>query len=397
MKFRFRVLEGGQERRGTIEAASADVAREMLSKKGQIILSIDRIWAIPNPFRRGAPMKDLIAFTRQFAAMYKARVDVIRSLGMLIDQITNKEFAAALRRVRDEIANGRTLSQALALESRFFHGLYVEVVRLGELSGDLHGAFNQIATLLQREMNLKRMIRKATAYPVVLMLITLGVACYMMVFVLPEFETHFAASGSELPMLTFVVLRLGRYIASQWWVILLALIGGGVYLNYYVQTPVGRANLDRLLLTAPLVSPLYRRVTVSQFANTFSILMHSNLPVLDAMRTSARLTQNVIIMAQISRARSEIQNGSSIADALRAVDAFPPTFHHLVATGEATGELTNILNAVATDLSDEAEDAMESISTIIEPVMLVFLACVVGVIVLSVFLPMVDSLRLIQM
>lgn len=397
MKFRYRVLENGQERRGVVEAANVDVARELLSKKGQIILSVDRVWELPNPFRRGAPIKDLLNFTRQFAALYRARVDVIRALTMLVSQVEDKEFARALLRIRDEITNGRQLSQALALEPRYFNGLYVEVVRLGELSGNLSDAFNQLTTLLQRDMNMKRMVRKATAYPVVLFSITMIVAAILLVFILPKFESHFLAAGSSLPAVTFVVLRLGRYITSQWWVVLLSAILGFIYLNYYYQTPVGRANVDRLLLTAPVLSPLYRKITVSRFANTFSTLIRSNQPVLEALRTSARITQNVIVMAQISRSRMMIENGSTIAAALQDVDAFPPTLYHLVAIGEHTGNLTSMLTSIAEDLDREAQDAMESLSSIIEPVMLVFLACVVGVIVLSVFLPMTQSLKLIQM
>ncbi|MDI6840923.1 MAG: type II secretion system F family protein [bacterium] len=338
--------------------------------------------------RRGASSKDLMLFTRQFAVMVKAGVPIVRSLEILSEQMQNKAFRDIILRITRDVETGSNLTDALARHKQVFDSLYVSMVKAGEAGGVLDQTLTRVAEYLEKAQALKGKIRSALAYPVVIFTVAIGAAFFMVTFIIPTYAQLFAGFGAELPFLTRIVLGLSYFIRHY---IFLLIIGFGAIifaLLRYARSEAGRLKFDALKLGLPLFGPLVSKTAISRFSRTLSTLTTSGVPVLAGLEITANTSGNKVIENAVLKARESISGGKSIFEPLKESRVFPPLVTDLVRVGEESGSLGEMLEKVADFYDEEVDSAVTGLTSLIEPITIVFLGGVIGTLLISMYLPM---------
>jgi len=334
-------------------------------------------------------VKDKAVFSRQFAAMVNAGVGIVRCLGVLGEQCANPKLRKALNGISSDVQQGVNLSDSMSKHPECFDQLYVSMVEAGEAGGVLDEVLNRIAKLLEDMARLQGQIKSAMAYPVAVGLFAFAVFIGMTVFLIPIFAGIFEGLGVELPALTQFMLNLSAILRSPRILIPIVIIGGIVVaLRQYYKTPVGRLQIDKLMLKIPVFGDLLEKNAVARFCRIFGTLTRSGVPILSTLDIVRDTAGNQVYANAIEASKQEVQQGGMISLALQREAVFPPLAIQMMSIGEETGELDAMMMKVADFYEDEVEQAVKALTSLIEPLMMVGVATMVGVILLSMYLPM---------
>ncbi len=378
-----------------IEAMTPEQARALLKHQYPAIGKIRKAAGMDIDFSglelllSNVTVKDRAVFSRQFAVMINAGVAIVRCLGVLGEQCGSPKLKKAIIAISNEVQQGTSLSEALSRHPDCFDKLYISMIEAGETGGVLDEVLNRLAKLLEDMARLKNQIKSAMAYPVAVGVLAVVVFFAMTVFLIPIFAKIFQDLGTELPALTQFMLFLSGVIRS--WLILIpicSLMGTVFFLRMYYKTPAGRVQIDGIMLKLPLFGDLNEKSAVARFCRVFGTLMRSGVPILTSLEIVCNTVGNQVIANAVAAARTEIQQGGMMSLAIQKANVFPSLAIQMISIGEETGELDAMMMKVADFYEDEVEQAIKALTSIIEPLMMVGIAGLVGVILLSMYLPM---------
>lgn len=384
---------------GSMEAMDKMTIVNALSEKGLRPLSITESGQrkkgdIPLPsFLRSNKMKsdELVMFTRQLSAMVSAGVPLLRSLGSLEQHSENATTKRILGEVFKDVQSGAALGDSLGKHPDSFNLVYVNMVRAGEAAGILDDILKRLATQQEKASSMKKKIKSAMTYPMVLFGITITVFFVLMIFVIPQIgKIVQGLGGGELPMLTVVMLGISSFIVSWWFILLPAMALLAVAFMRYLKTPRGRSQFHRVVLKIPKINTIITKVAVARFARTFSALIGAGVAVLEALEVTARAVGNTVFEEMLVDASEQVKNGATLSSVVEKSNLFPPIVAQMLAVGEETGQTDTVLVKVADFYEEEVDIAIDGLSSIIEPVMIVFMGGMVGVIAASVMMPIAN-------
>jgi type IV pilus assembly protein PilC len=384
----------GEIQTGELTFDTQDEALQALRKKRIIITSVrakkqDLKFKIPS-FGSGVSTRDLAIFTRQFATMINAGLPLVQCLDILSKQTEKEHFRQIIGQVMREVEAGNTLAESLAKKEnqKVFDELYVNMVEAGEAGGILDDILQRLATFIEKAEALKRKIQGAMVYPSVVMTVAIIATAFMLIFIIPTFARMFSGFGADLPLPTKIVMGLSSFLRSFWWAILATLGAGAFGLQRYYQTERGHMHIDRLLLRVPVIGDVIRKGAVARFTRTLGTLISSGVPILTGLEITARTSGNRVIQQAIMAARASIREGETISAPLKQSNVFPPMVVQMISVGEETGALDDMLTRIADFYDDEVDTAVEALTSLIEPIMIVFMGSVVGGMVVAMYLPM---------
>lgn len=387
-----RTRTGGTQK-GVIEAATVDVVEAQLKKYGFSNITIKAeskglSFKLPK-FGGGAKIdeKDLVVFTRQFSTMIDSGLPLVQCLEILASQQENKTFQDILYKVKESVESGSTFADALGKHPKAFDQLFVNLVAAGEIGGILDTILTRLAAYIEKSMKLKKQIKGAMVYPITIMSIAVVVVGVILVFVIPTFAKMFADFGGDLPAPTKFVIALSNFLV-KYIVVLIAGFYATVWaIKKYYSTPIGKKNIDMMALKAPIAGPLIRKVSVAKFTRTLGTMVSSGVPIMDGLEIVAKTAGNKIVEEAIYSVRQAISEGKTMAEPLAACGVFPPMVVQMISVGEATGAMDAMLNKIADFYDDEVDDAVGAMTSMMEPLLMVFLGTTVGGLVIAMYLP----------
>jgi type IV pilus assembly protein PilC len=332
--------------------------------------------------------RDQGVFTRQFATMINSGLPLVQCLNILGQQCDNPAFKKTILEVMSGVESGATLAEAMGRHPNVFSKLYVNMVRAGEAGGVLDTIFQRLAVYLEKAEALRRKVKGALTYPAIVLFVAAGATTFMLLFIIPTFAKMFTDFGGQLPLPTRIVLVMSGVLQHWWWLMAGSIVGGVLGLKAYYRTANGRIVLDRLFLRVPVLGSVIRRAAVARFTRTLGTLISSGVPILEGLEITARTAGNAVVEAAILKTRGSISEGNTIAEPLRACDVFPPMVVQMIAVGEQTGALDEMLAKIADFYDDEVDAAVEQLTSVIEPAMIVIMGVVVGGMVVAMYLPM---------
>ncbi len=341
-------------------------------------------------------LKDLAVFCRQFATMVNSGLPILRALAILSEQTPSKELAKILVQVRTDVEQGSSLSGALRKHPKAFNDLFVAMVQAGETGGVLDDVLLDIADTIETEVELRRKIKSAMTYPVVVVILVLFIMAAMLLFIVPQFETIYASLNSSLPLPTRILLGASKLVRTYWWMVILGAIGGRYAFRRYKATPQGRAQVDQVKIRVPVFGPLFHKVALARFANTFGMLLKSGVPILQAMDIVKETVNNKVIAKAVDDVKGSVREGESIAKPLGKHAVFPPMVVQMLAVGEETGAVDTMLEKVAQFYNSEVEATVDALTSLIEPLLIAVIGGAVGAAVIALYMPMFNIINLIQ-
>ena len=334
--------------------------------------------------------RDLATFTRQFSTLLRSGIQLTDALNALVEQCVDPHLERVLRNVKEEITSGNNLAEAMAKHPRFFSDLYVNMVRAGEASGHLDVVLTRIADYLQKQASLKGKVLAAITYPAIMVIVGLAVVIFLMSYVVPRITQILKDRGQPLPFITELLMTASDFTKAYWIYVLLAMVIGGFFLKSLIGTDAGRLKFDSLLLRLPIFGTLFSKQAISRFALTFSTLLKSGLPALDSLKIVALVVNNAKLTQVINDIHARIIEGADIATPIRKSKVFPPMVGYMVAVGEQSGQLEEILDRIAESYEEELDLTIQRLTSMIEPIIIILLAVVVGFIIAAVLLPLLD-------
>jgi type IV pilus assembly protein PilC len=335
-------------------------------------------------------LKDLCLFTKQLAVLIRAGLNINNCLRILAEQTENKQLARVVRQMRAEIEGGDSLHVTLARRPKIFSGMYCHMVEAGEASGQLDTVLERLNQQLERDFELQKKVSGALIYPAVIACVAVGAVFVLMTVVIPTFTKIFADAGMKLPLLTQILVNTSDFFVRYWYLVLAGLIAIVVGFKKYYDTASGRMVVDKLMFGMAAVGPVIKKVVAARFTRTLATLLDSGVMVTNAMEIVERAVGNTVVAAAINKARISVAKGTGIAAPLAGTKVLPLMVTQMVAVGEETGELSKMLNNVADFYEKEAAYAIEGLTTLIEPAVIVGMGLVVGVVVMAIYIPMFD-------
>jgi type IV pilus assembly protein PilC len=332
--------------------------------------------------------RDQGIFTRQFATMINAGLPLVQCLNILGMQCDNPYFKKVILDVMAGVESGSTLAEAMAKHPNVFNKLYVNMVGAGEAGGVLDTIFQRLAVYLEKAEALRRKVKGALTYPAIVLFVAAGATTFMLLFIIPTFAKMFTDFGGQLPTPTRIVLGLSGLLQHWWWLMAGSIVGGFIAFKTYYKTENGRLVCDRLFLRVPILGSVIRRAAVARFTRTLGTLISSGVPILEGLEITARTAGNAVVEGAILKTRGSISEGNTIADPLRQSEVFPPMVVQMIAVGEQTGALDEMLSKIADFYDDEVDAAVEQLTAVIEPAMIVIMGVVVGGMLVAMYLPM---------
>ena len=381
----------GKTIEGEVEAESVEAAQALVKKKRVKDAVVKRAGGGGFKFGTGIGLKDLSRFTRQFSAMNQAGLPLIQCLDILSEQTENKNLAVRIRKISQDIQGGGTLAESMEKHKPVFSELYCQMVRAGEAGGILDTILQRLADYQEAAEALRRKVKGALTYPVMVAIIAAIAVVALMTLVVPVFANMFKDMGGSLPAPTKMVMDVSDFLkANIWWMAILV-IGTVVGVRQAINTnPKARFAWDGLMLKLPLFGDLQRKSAVARFCRTLGTLLSSGVPIIDALTVTAKTSGNVVLEASIYKTVEAISGGQSIADPLRATGVFPPMVIQMIAVGERTGGLSDMLTRVSDFYDTEVEAAVEALTSMLEPLVIVVLGGVIGAVMIAMYLPMFE-------
>ncbi len=392
MNFKYQArTKAGDLNQGVVTAASQAKAEQLLTDNGLIIISLkeekESILKRLDFLSNRVGYKDLVLFSRQFSTLVAARVPIVQSLRILQTQVSNKGLVTITESMVASIESGDSLSNALAKHPAVFGNIYVSLVRSGEASGHVAESLDYLADQLEKDYDLRSRVKSAMTYPVFVLSALVGVGGLMFKFVLPSLVSVLKEQGGELPLVSKILIQITDSFQVYWWVILLIIISVIVAGKYYVTTPAGRYMWDRLIMQIPVIGQVLEKVYLARFSRNFATLIAGGIPVIQALKIVAEIINNVIYRDILLEAVEQVTNGKTISDALARHKEFPPIVTQMVRVGEQTAQLDNILLKLAVFYEKEVDTKVATLSSLLEPIIMLVLGLGVGVLVAGVLLP----------
>jgi type IV pilus assembly protein PilC len=338
-------------------------------------------------FKQKVNQRSVAIFTRQLATMIDAGLPLVQSLEVLSSQQENKVFKNIIRGIKEDVEGGSTFAGALKKHPAAFNDLYTNLVIAGEEGGILDTILIRLATYIEKAEALKKKVKSALIYPATIVTVAVAVVMILMIFVIPVFETMFSSAGQSLPLPTVIVLTMSKMIKKYIVIFIPALILLFFLFKKYYQTQSGRTVVDRLLLRLPVFGPLFRKIAVARFSRTLGTLVSSGVPILDGLSIVSRTSGNRAIEIAIMNARASIREGETIAEPLNRSALFPPMVIQMIAVGESTGALDSMLSKIAEFYEEEVDVAVANLTSLLEPMLMIFLGVVIGGVVIAMYLP----------
>ena len=376
---------------GEIKAENKADLERILRQNRIIVQSISKKAAsIDIKFGTGIPRIDVSRFTRQFATMIGAGLPMVQCLDILSSQMENKELAKVVSQVKDGVQGGATLSEALARHPKIFDTLYTNMVEAGEVGGALDAILNRLAVYREKADQLIRKVKGAMIYPAVIVVVAAGVTIGMLAFIVPVFANMFGGLNAELPTPTLVVLGISNFLQENMLYLVVGLIGLiGLFL-WWKKTPGGALMWDKIMLKMPVLGNLIRKSSVARFTRTLGTLLASGVSIIEALEITAKTAGNLVIASAINKSVLSIAEGDTITAPLKETGVFPPMVTQMISVGEKTGGLDEMLNKIADFYDEEVDEAVTALTSVIEPIIIVFMGVVIGGILIAMYLPMFD-------
>ncbi|MFZ5623281.1 MAG: type II secretion system F family protein [Gemmatimonadota bacterium] len=393
-----RNAQTGQIMRGQVDVASRDEVTAYLRRNRLILVSVRE----PKPIKfslgqaKAIKTRDVVIFTRQFATMINAGLPLVQSLTILAQQTENKALQEVTRQVVYDVEAGNTLADAFRKHPKAFTGLYVNMVAAGEAGGILDTILLRLATFLEKNDALIRKVKSAMVYPGVIMSVAALAVTVLLIFVIPTFQSMFASVNLELPLPTRIVIGLSEFLIGWWWAIIAVVVLIGFAFRQYYNSPQGRKQIDGILLRAPVIGDLLRKSAVSRFTRTLGTLVSSGVSILDGLEITAKTAGNMVIHDAVMASRQSIAGGETIAGPLEKSGVFPPMVISMIAVGEQTGGLDEMLSKIADFYDEEVDVAVSALLSLMEPMMIVVLGVIVGGMVVAMYLPIFDMMNAVQ-
>jgi type IV pilus assembly protein PilC len=392
----------GKVHSGSLDADNTALVANKLRQMGYVPISIDkkagagvkREIVIPGLSNR-VKLKEISVFSRQFATMIGSGLTLMRSLSILSVQTSNQHFANVIDQIRNDIESGSSLSQALSRHPKQFNRLYISMVRAGETSGNLDKTLEDLATTIEKQVELRGKIRSALTYPIVVLALVLGILMAMLLFIVPVFKKMYASLGGKLPPATQVLITLSNISIHAMPLVILAVIGSIYGYRRWVRTAAGKAARDRLVLRVPIFGGLVRKAAMARFAATLSTLLKSGVPVLESLEITADSVSNAVVADGVHAISEGAKRGEPLTRPLQSHPVFPPMVTQMMAVGEETGALDSLLQKVADFFEAEVQRTVDSLTSMLEPLLIVVLGSAVGAMVISLYLPMFDIIKLV--
>ena len=389
---------------GSLEADSTTLVANRLRQMGYIPLAIDRKddrglqKEIKLPFSKGkrVKLKDIAVFSRQFATMINSGLSLLRSMYILAEQTENKLLASVLNHVRQDIEKGSSLSQALARHPKTFNRLYVAMVRAGETGGVLDSVLLQLAETIEKQVELRRKVKSAMTYPVVVFALVLLIVSAMLMFVVPMFKDLYTQLGGTLPLPTRLLMGVSALVTKVWWLIALIDVGLVIGFKRWIATDQGRARWDAIKLRIPVFGKLVHKTALTRFARTLAVLLRSGVPILESLEITSETVNNSVMARGVKDVQSAVKTGESMARPLAAHAVFPPMVVQMIAVGEETGAVDTMLEKIADFCDQEVEATVNALTSLLEPMLIVVMGAAVGGMVISLYMPMFNIIKLIQ-
>jgi type IV pilus assembly protein PilC len=386
----------GELKTATIDAPSREEVVAQLRRQRMSVVKVDEESAKKSKTRGSIKMRDIVIFTRQFSTMINAGLPLVQALDILAKQTENKVLSEVTRAVVFDVESGHTVADALAKHPNAFSDLYVNMVAAGEAGGILDTILMRLATFMEKNDALVRKVKGAMIYPGVIMSVAAIAISVLLIFVIPVFESMFGSVGLALPLPTRIVIGLSRFLKGYWYLIGGAIGGTFVMVKRYYATPNGKLTIDKMLLKMPVLGDVLRKSAVSRFTRTLGTLISSGVSILDGLEITAKTAGNRVIQDAIMASRASIAGGDTIAAPLQKSAVFPPMVISMIAVGEQTGGLDEMLSKIADFYDEEVDAAVSGLLSLLEPIMIVFLGVVVGGMVVAMYLPIFDMINAVQ-
>lgn len=385
----------GNVRSGTSEAESAETLRRRLQEQGFTVTEVRQVRAHrPGGGWGRVKLSDLAIFCRQFSTMQDAGVSIVRSLDVLAQQTQSPKLRRIIMDIQAEVEAGQTLSKAMSKYPNVFSNLFIGLIRAGEVGGVLEESLQRLAAFLEADVALRRKVRAAMTYPTIVVIAALAIVIGLVTFILPRFFDVFRDLNiKEFPVMTQMLMDFSNFLTSRWYVMIAIVVLVVMAFRTFVRTRIGRRLYDRLKLKLPVFGPLNHKIALARFSRTLSTLLSSGVPILQALETVAGTVANEIIAEAVMEARARIREGDRIGPPLEKSGMFPPMVVHMISIGEESGALDQMLSKVADFYESEVESTLQSLTSAIEPVLIVLLGGMVGFIVISLLLPLITAVQ----
>ncbi|MBI4180275.1 type II secretion system inner membrane protein GspF [bacterium] len=399
--FTYKAMDAqGKDVNGTLEAASEKVAstrlREMGLRPYEIKEKAETGGGGLSFMKKGITPEELTLFTRQLATLLDAGLPLLRALNILQEQSENPKLKEMLTAVNSDVQGGSSFSDALSKHKKYFPTLYVSMVRAGEVGGVLDKVLNRLAEFAEKDAALRTKIKGAMTYPAVMAVIAIVVVSFLMIKIIPTFISMFEGMGVELPLPTKVVIVFSDFLVIYWWMILIGAIAFVFAFNWYDVPERGKMNVDKMRLKIPVFGDLILKVAVSRFTRTLATLITSGVPILQSIKIVKDTIGNEVLSKVMDEVTASISEGETISKPLHRSKVFPLMVVHMIAVGEETGALDNMLIKIADNYDLIVDETVAALSSLIEPLMILFMGGAVGMIVMAMFLPMFELINVVK-
>ncbi|MGV8057419.1 MAG: type II secretion system F family protein [Smithellaceae bacterium] len=378
-------------KKGEMEAADELAVRGQLRRQGFKSIEVKKKpkdLAEYLPFLKGkVKEKDVVIFCRIFSTMINAGLPLIQCLDLLAQQEQNKTFKDIIKTIKEDVESGASLTEALKKHPAVFDDLFVNLVAAGEAGGILDVILGRLSSYMEKAMKLKSQVKGAMTYPASVLVISVGVVALLLLKVIPVFQKMFEGMGGALPGPTQFLVNASQFMQSYWWILAGIIVAVVVAVGRFYKTEKGRWMIDSLILKSPVFGPLLKKVAVAKFSRTLSTMMNSGVPIMEGLNIVSKTAGNVVLEAALIKTRQSISEGRTIAEPLMETGIFPPMVVQMIAVGEATGALDTMLSKIADFYDDEVDAAVEAMTALLEPIMMVFLGGVVGGMIIAMYLP----------
>ncbi|MCA1743332.1 MAG: type II secretion system F family protein [Desulfonatronovibrio sp.] len=380
----------GKKVKGDLDAPSLDMAETVLKRRG---FSETKVKPKPKDILEGTFLeggvssRDMVVFSRQFSTMINSGVPILQSLQVMCEQTENKKLRRKLYEVKNDIESGSSLYEALNKHNDVFDDLYTNMVDAGETGGVLDVVLDRLAQYIEKVARLKAKVKSAMIYPGVIVTVAIAVIAIILIFVIPTFEQMFADFGGALPAPTQIVINLSRFAKGNILYIILGIVAAFIAFKMFYRWERGKILVDNWILFVPVFGPLLRKVVVARFSRTLSTMISSGVPILNALDIVSRTSGNKTVEHAVQDAKKSISEGQTLSEPLDETGIFPPMVIHMISIGETTGALDSMLGKIADFYDDEVDVAVDTLTSLIEPIMIVILGVIVGGLVISMYLP----------
>lgn len=387
----------GKNIAGIVDAENERAARLKLRRTGVFTSEIRLEGSkkgIGFSFSKGVKTRDLAHMTRQLATLMGANIQLVDALTALQEQLENPALRKSISQIKDKVVEGRRLGDAMKAYPAIFNDLYVSMVSAGEASGALEQVLSRLADFTEYQAMLKSKVQGALMYPIIMSLVGAGLLMYLLVSVVPKIVTIFEDAEAVLPLPTIILMTVSNFAQSYWYVVILGFAVIGFFFKKYANSEKGRYKIDRFSLKAPIFGDLFRKIAISRFSRTLATLLRSGVQLLQALDIVKFVVDNKVLTEAIDQTKHSVKEGESIADPLKRSGQFPPMVIHMIAVGEKTGSLENMLEKIANNYDAEVDTTVGSLTTLLEPLMILVMGGVVTLIVLSILLPILKMSEL---